>query len=47
MRILTCSRGPKRRKTRVVKEVELFSESVELGGEGFSGWVISVVVGQV
>ena len=25
-----------------MKEVELFSESVELGGERFSGWVISV-----
>ena len=34
-RILTCSIGPKRRKTRVVKEVELFSESVKMGGEGF------------
>ena len=32
---LTCSFGPKRRKTRVVKEVELFSEFVELGGRGF------------
>ena len=34
-RMLTCSCGPKRRKTRAVKEVQLFSESVEFGGEGF------------
>ena len=47
IRILACSCGPQRGKTRVVKEVELISESVELGGERFSGWVISVVVGQV
>ena len=26
-----------------MQEVELISESVELGGERFSGWVISVV----
>ena len=30
-----------------MKEIERFSESVELGGERFSGWVISVVVWHV
>ena len=38
---------PKKKEDACCERGSIFSESVEFGGRRVSGWVISVVVGQV